>query len=158
MALACGAAYAVQRKLQQIAGSIRAPPYLHERMFPQLRQRFGPALDLMVEFSTLGEYRLDAGGVLCPASALALPSERAPQLGGAGDPVAAQAAVRRIVAGGAVGLTPAATPAARRAAQSGPAPAACRGERRHVSSEEPPARPKARLRVAAAPEQLCLAV
>jgi hypothetical protein len=135
-------------------------------MFPQLRQRFGPALDLLVEFSTLGEYRLDADGVLCPASALALPSEQAPQLGGAGDTVAAQAAVRRIVAGGAVGLTPAATPAARRAAQAGGATAACRGERRHVSAEQhaprpktarPKGRPKPRPRVAA-PEQLCLAV
>jgi hypothetical protein len=122
-------------------------------MFPQLRQRFGPAFDLLVEFSTLGEYRLDADGVLCPASALALPSERSPQLGGAGDSVAARAAVRRIVAGGAVGLTPAATPAARRASQAGEKVAACRGERRHVKP-----RPKARPRVVAAPEQLCLAV
>jgi hypothetical protein len=155
-------------------------------MFPQLRQRFGPALDLLVEFSTLGEYRLDADGVLCPASALALPSERAPQLGGAGDTVAARAAVRRIVAGGAVGLTPAATPAARRAAQAGGAKAghagpggakpasepACRGGRRHVSADQhvarptgpkgptgrPKPRPKPRPRVAGAPEQLCLAV
>jgi hypothetical protein len=122
---------------------------------------------MLVEFSTLGEYRLDADGVLCPASALALASERAPQLGGAGDPVAARAAVRRIVAGGAVGLTPAATPAARRAAATRPtgAATACRGERRHVSTDQPAAakgrpkaRPKARPRVAAAPEQLCLAV
>jgi hypothetical protein len=143
-------------------------------MFPQLRQRFGPALDLLVEFSTLGEYRLDADGVLCPASALALPSEQAPQLGGAGDTVAARAAVRRIVAGGAVGLTPAATPAARRAQAGGTKPGstkpggerACRGERRHVSADQQPprptsrpkARPKARPRVAATPEQLCLAV
>lgn len=106
----------MQRKLQQIAGSIRAPAYLPERMFPQLRQRIGPALDLIVEFSTLGEYRLGADGVVYPASALAFAPEHAPQLGGAGDsPVVAQAAVRRIVAGGAVGSTPAASPAARRA-------------------------------------------
>jgi hypothetical protein len=158
----------VQRKLQQIAASIRAPPYLTERMFPQLRQRIGPALDLLVEFSTLGEYRLDADGVLCPSSALALATERAPQLGGAGDSVAARAAVRRIVAGGAVGLTPAATPAARRAAQAGDGRRR-RGrvhtERRHVSGKPAGApRPlgaalkKARPRVTAAPEQLCLAV
>jgi hypothetical protein len=84
-------------------------------MFPQLRQRIGPALDLIVEFSTLGEYRLGADGVVYPASALAHASERVPQLGGAGDhPVVAQAAVRRIVAGGAVGIAPAASPAARR--------------------------------------------
>jgi hypothetical protein len=122
---------------------------------------------MLVEFSTLGEYRLDADGVLCPASALALASERAPQLGGAGDTVAAQAAVRRIVAGGAVGKMPAATPAARRAAQTRSAPQsepACRGERRHVVSEpaaqrsKPKTRSKARPRVPATPEQLCLAV
>jgi hypothetical protein len=101
-------------------------------MFPQLRQRIGPALDLIVEFSTLGEYRLGADGVVYPASALAHASERVPQLGGAGDhPVVAQAAVRRIVAGGAVGIAPAASPAARRAL------------RPHVSGRH---------------EQLCLAV
>jgi hypothetical protein len=102
-------------------------------MFPQLRQRFGPALDLIVEFSTLGEYRLGADGVVYPASALAPASEHAPQLGGAGDssPVVAQAAVRRIVAGGAVGTAPAASSAARR------------GVRPHVTARH---------------EQLCLAV
>jgi hypothetical protein len=166
----------LQEKLQQIAASIRAPAYLHERMFPQLRQRIGPALDLIVEFSTLGEYRLDADGVLRHASALAPPSERAPQLGGAGDSLAGRAAVRRIVAGGAAGLAPAATPAARRlgidlrAAQAA-RELACRGERRHGGAERrqgaevagakprsASARPKSRPRVAAAPEQLCLAV
>jgi hypothetical protein len=106
-------------------------------MFPQLRQRFGSALDLMVEFSTLGEYRLDADGVLCRASALTPAPERAPQLGGAGDSVVARAAVRRIVAGGAVGLTPAATPAARRAA---------------------PAKRPSRVRPHATGQQLCFAV
>jgi hypothetical protein len=140
-------------------------------MFPQLRQRIGPALDLIVEFSTLGEYRLDADGVLRHASALAPAPERAPQLGGAGDSLAGRAAVRRIVAGGAAGLAPAATPAARRlgldlrAAQAA-RELACRGERRHSGSERPAPggksrpqqRPKARPRVAAAPEQLCLAV
>ena len=40
-------------------------------MFPQLRERLGPVLDLVVEFSTLGEYRLGADGTLWPASALA---------------------------------------------------------------------------------------
>ncbi len=54
-------------------------------MFPQLRERIGPALDLVVEFSTLGEYRLGADGVLCPASApTAVAPERVPQMGGAG--------------------------------------------------------------------------
>jgi hypothetical protein len=133
-------------------------------MFPQLRQRIGPALDLIVEFSTLGEYRLDADGVLCHASAFAPASERAPRLGGAGDSVAGRAAVRRIVAGGAAGLAPAATPAARRlgrdvgAAQSAAQELACRGERRHGRPEQPAPRAKPRPRVAAAPEQLCLAV
>jgi hypothetical protein len=105
-------------------------------MFPQLRQRIGPALDLIVEFSTLGEYRLGADGVVHPASALAHAPERAPQLGGAGDPLAAHAAVRRIVAGGAVGTAPAATPAARRAVKA-------RAPRPHVTARH---------------EQLCLAV
>jgi hypothetical protein len=138
-------------------------------MFPQLRQRIGPALDLIVEFSTLGEYRLDADGVLRHASALAPASERAPRLGGAGDSVAGRAAVRRIVAGGAAGLAPAATPAARRlgrdvrAAQGAQAAQqlTCRGGRRRAPGE--PAEPAVRRRqprprVAVAPEQLCLAV
>ena len=132
--------------MHEIAVSIRSRPYLHERMFPQLRERIGPALDLIVEFSTLGEYRLNADGVLCAASALApvprkrparpdaqrTAPEREPQMGGAGAPNAARTAVRRIVAGGAVGRTPAATPAARR-----------------LSCER---------KAASAPEQLCLAV
>jgi hypothetical protein len=125
----------LQRNLQEIAASIRGPAYLSERMFPQFRERFGPALDLVVEFSTLGEYRLGANGAVWPASALAPAPERAPQLGGAGDhPLAAQAAVRRIVAGGAAGKVPVATPAARRLA--------------HARRPGAPA----------APEQLCLAV
>ena len=132
-------------------------------MFPQLRQRIGPALDLIVEFSTLGEYRLDADGVLRPAGALALASERAPQLGGAGDSVAGRAAVRRIVAGGAAGLAPAATPAARRLGRDVRASEVarafvCRGARRHPLAEQAGPRPKRRPRVVAAPEQLCLAV
>ena len=131
-------------------------------MFPQLRQRIGPALDLIVEFSTLGEYRLDVDGVLRPASALAPAPERVPQLGGAGESVAGRAAVRRIVAGGAAGLAPAATPAARRlgrdvrAAEA--AQAACRGERRHTGAEHAAPRRKPRPRVVAGGEQLCLAV
>jgi hypothetical protein len=127
-----GAQAAVQEKLQEIAYSIRPPAYLLERMFPQLRERLGPALDLLVEFSTLGEYRLNADGVLCAASALALAPEREPQMGGAGAPNAARAADRRIVAGGAAGSAPAATPAA--------------------------GRPRCERESARAPEQLCLAV
>jgi hypothetical protein len=125
-------------------------------MFPQLRERIGSALDLVVEFSTLGEYRLGADGAVWPASALTLAPEREPQLGGAGDPLAAQAAVRRIVAGGAAGKAPVATPAARRLAQD--REAACRGERRHGTRELLSRRPKPRPGATAAPEQLCFAV
>ena len=84
-------------------------------MFPQLRQRFGAALDLIVEFSTLGEYRLDADGVLRPASALAPALSACRSWEAPAIPSPRRAAVRRIVAGGAVGIAPAATPAARRA-------------------------------------------
>ena len=42
-------------------------------MFPRMKQRLGSALldnlDLLVEFSTLGEYRLDDGGAPAPAPA-----------------------------------------------------------------------------------------
>ena len=137
-------------------------------MFPQLRERIGSALDLVVEFSTLGEYRLGAGGAVWPASALALAPEREPQLGGAGDPLAERAAVRRIVAGGAAGTAPVATPAARRLT---PAPTAtrapsatggspaCRGERRHGARDQRTRRPKPRPGATVPPpEQLCLAV
>jgi hypothetical protein len=125
--------------LQQIAASIRRPAYLPERMFPQLKQRIGPALDTIVEFSTLGEYRLGADGVVHPASALVPAPEHNPQLGGAGDhPTDLRAAVRHTVAGGAVGGLPAATPAARRARPARPSRV-----RRHVTG---------------APEQLCFAV
>ena len=149
-------------------------------MFPQLRERFGSALDLVVEFSTLGEYRLGADGAVWPASALAPAPERAPQLGGAGDhPLAAQAAVRRIVAGGAAGKVPVATPAARRLAEASQRPdrraadvsgsparhpaaarpaSACLGERRRRASEQPARRAKPRPGAPTAPEQLCLAV
>jgi hypothetical protein len=48
--------------LQVRACSVRHPAYLYEHMFPRLRQRIGTALidriDLMVEFTTLGEYAL----------------------------------------------------------------------------------------------------
>jgi hypothetical protein len=159
---------AVQEKLQEIAYSIRPPPYLPERMFPQLKERIGPALDFVVEFSTLGEYRLNADGVLCAASALTpvsrkrparpgaqrLAQEREPQMGGAGAPNAARAAVRRIVAGGAAGSVPAATPAARRPPLDG-TPAvrrpACDGR------DSVPRRPACAGKPAVQ-EQLCLAV
>jgi hypothetical protein len=125
-------------------------------MFPHLRERFGSALDVLVEFSTLGEYRLGPDGALCPASALA-PAVRkqparpaaqrmaprkqparpavarlapgcVPQMGGAGAPNAARAAVRRIVAGGAAGQVPVATPAAGRRPSRPRRPAPAAGE------------------------------
>lgn len=114
-------------------------------MFPQLRERIGPALDLIVEFSTLGEYRLNADGVLCAASALTPAPECEPQMGGAGAPNAARAAVSRIVAGGAAGKKPAVTPAARRPSSGAP-PAS------------KPRRPACEGKPVAVPEQLCLAV
>jgi hypothetical protein len=121
-------------------------------MFPQFRERFGPALDLVVEFSTLGEYRIGADGAVWPASALAPAPEREPQLGGAGDhPLAAQAAVRRIVAGGAAGHAPVATPAARRLVRS-------RHSGRLADSRSAPPASSRRPGAPAAPEQLCLAV
>jgi hypothetical protein len=139
-------------------------------MFPRFREQLGTALDLIVEFSTLGEYRLGVDRAPGAAGAPAVAPDHAPQLGGAGSP-AGRAAVRRIVAGGATGRTPVATPAARRllaaAEASDPAPPApptspesgqrtadrCRGDRRR------PAVPRRlRTRPRAAPEQLCFAV
>jgi hypothetical protein len=100
-------------------------------MFPRLRDRFGAALDSVVEFSTLGEYRFGAPAS-SPASALpAVPEHRAgPHFGWEATPASAGGdagadEARRIVAGGAAALhgdapgrallgASAATPAARR--------------------------------------------
>jgi hypothetical protein len=96
-------------------------------MFPRFREQIGTALDLIVEFSTLGEYRLGTAfaGPGAPGAPADAPGQ-APQMGGAGEqPGAAgsaggrrdfveRAAVRRTVAGGAAGFVPVATPAARR--------------------------------------------
>src|SRR5215217_3910462 len=90
-------------------------------MFPRLREQIGTALDLIVEFSTLGEYRLAADGPGASSAPADAPSQ-APQLGGAGVQ-ALRAAVRRTVAGGPTGSTPVATPAARRLMQAAEAPA-----------------------------------
>src|SRR5918994_4390275 len=104
-------------------------------MFPRLREQIGTALDLFVEFSTLGEYGLAVEAIPGASSAPADAPGQAPQLGGAGVN-ALRAAVRRTVAGGATGSTPVATPAARRlmeattpATANGGAPA-CVGDRR----------------------------
>jgi hypothetical protein len=146
----------VQGKLQQIGPSVRLPPYLHERMFPRFREQIGTALDLIVEFSTLGEYRLGVTPTPGAPSAPADAPGRAPRLGGAGDP-AERAAVRRNVAGGAAGIVPVATPAAVRRHV-----ASCLGERRQAAAPHAriQGRPRSRVRKGApvAPEQLCLAV
>jgi hypothetical protein len=82
-------------------------------MFPRFREQIGTALDLIVEFSTLGEYRLGPNLAHGAPGAPAVAPNRAPQLGGAGSS-AGCSAVRRTVAGGAIGAMPVATPAARR--------------------------------------------
>ena len=129
----------MQRKLQQIGGSIRRRAYLLERMFPRFREQIGTALDLIVEFSTLGEYRLAVDGPGA-SGAPAEASGQAPQLGGAGSSLSTcAAAVRRTVAGGPTGHVPVATPAALRLRE------------RHTAS-------RARRQAPIAGEQLCLAV
>jgi hypothetical protein len=123
----------MQGKLQEIAASVRPRSYLPERMFPRFREQIGTALDLIVEFSTLGEYRLGVSPTPGAACAPADAPDLAPRLGGAGEN-AERAAVRRNVAGGAIGMVPVATPAARRhAVAPGHSPAGCEGERRHAS-------------------------
>ena len=125
-------------------------------MFPRFREHIGTALDLIVEFSTLGEYRLGVAPTPGAASAPADAPDRAPRLGGAGES-AERAAVRRNVAGGAAGIVPVATPAAVRKHV-----ASCQGERRQSSTAHArtPARPRRRARKGApvAAEQLCLAI
>jgi hypothetical protein len=136
-------------------------------MFPRLREQIGTALDLFVEFSTLGEYRLAAEAIPGASSAPADAPSQAPQLGGAGVH-ALRAAVRRTVAGGPTGSTPVATPAARRLMKAAeprelsapahrPQPATrCSGDRRR--SADAAARTRVRKGAPAVAEQLCLAV
>jgi hypothetical protein len=139
-------------------------------MFPRLREQIGTALDLFVEFSTLGEYRLAAEAIPGASSAPADAPSQAPQLGGAGVH-ALRAAVRRTVAGGPTGSTPVATPAARRLMKAAEAPAArelssaahrpqpatrCSGDRRRPTDAA--ARSRVRKGAPAVAEQLCLAV
>jgi hypothetical protein len=139
-------------------------------MFPRLKEQIGTALDLFVEFSTLGEYRLVAEAIPGASSAPVDARSRAPQLGGAGAH-ALRAAVRRTVAGGATGAMPVATPAARRlmnasangaeaakpprTAATGPG-RRCTGDRRRPTDAT--ARTRVRTGAPTAPEQLCLAV
>jgi hypothetical protein len=125
-------------------------------MFPRLREQIGTALDLFVEFSTLGEYRLVAEAIPGASSAPADAPSQAPQLGGAGVH-ALRAAVRRTVAGGPTGSTPVATPAARRLMKAAEAPApSCSGDRRRPTDAA--ARSRVRKGTPAVAEQLCLAV
>ena len=145
-------------------------------MFPRFREQIGTALDLVVEFSTLGEYRLGVSPTPGAPGAPADAPGHAPRMGGAGHP-AERAAVRVGVAGGPAGTTPVATPAAarrhvlpapvvqRHGAAPAPqrsiaGPADCHGDRRHVSAVASEPRHRARTRKGApvAPEQLCLAV
>ena len=126
-------------------------------MFPRLREQIGTALDLFVEFSTLGEYRLVVGAIPGASSAPADAPSQAPQLGGAGVH-ALRAAVRRTVAGGAIGSTPVATPAARRLMKAAERPTAprCSGDRRRPTDAT--ARTRVRKGAPVVAEQLCLAV
>ena len=133
-------------------------------MFPRFREQIGTALDLFVEFSTLGEYRLAGERPGASGAPVDAPGQ-APQLGGVGAE-ALRAAVRRSVAGGATGVVPVATPAARRlmkdaeaAERTMAAPKRaphCSGDRRR--SADAAARTRVRKGAPAAAEQLCLAV
>lgn len=127
-------------------------------MFPRLKDRLGTALDLLVEFSTLGEYGFGVPDAPERTSAPpAGPSAREPGLGGTtlhpprqgarlGGPGAARP--RRNVAGGAAGRVPVALPAARRRSHAGSG----------VTGSIPARRPRARgpRRAAPSPGQLCL--
>jgi len=131
-------------------------------MFPRFREQIGTALDLFVEFSTLGEYRLAAEGPGASSTPAEAPGQ-APQLGGVGAQ-ALRAAVRRTVAGGATGVTPVATPAARRCMRRHPSearasrPSATRANAQAARSIAPSRRTRARNGAPMAAEQLCLAV
>jgi hypothetical protein len=94
-------------------------------MFPRFTERLGTALDLVVEFSTLGEYGLGASPSQGPASAPPRPVNPARGLGGA-DPRVGRSPERSGFTGVAVGCTriPAATPAGRRRTRRHGAPLA----------------------------------
>jgi hypothetical protein len=103
-------------------------------MFERLKDRIGTALDCLVEFSTLGEYRLAAPAAAGSASAPPSSSSHGSGLGGhvlsgiahpgatpargAGGPAC------RTVAVGAIGSVPVATSAARRHTGRGRRPGA----------------------------------
>src|SRR3954465_13294549 len=93
-------------------------------MFERLKDRIGTALDCLVEFSTLGEYRLAAPVAAGSASAPPPPPSHGsgpggPEPPGTAPPGAAPAGAAggpacRTVAVGAIGSVPVATSAARR--------------------------------------------
>ena len=96
-------------------------------MFEELKDRIGTALDCLVEFSTLGEYRLAAP--VAAGSAIAPPSAASHgtglgghELSGIAHPWAAPTRAAggpacRTAVGGAIGDSPVVTPAARRPAR-----------------------------------------
>ena len=92
-------------------------------MFERLKDRIGTALDCLVEFSTLGEYRLPApagsSAIAPPPSASHGSGLGGHELSGIAHPGATPARAVggpacRTVAVGAIGTGPVATPAARR--------------------------------------------
>jgi hypothetical protein len=112
-------------------------------MFERLKDRIGTALDCLVEFSTLGEYRLPApagSSAIAPPS----PSSHGSGLGGhelsgnahpgATSARAAGGPACRTVAVGAIGTAPVVTPAARR---RGSRPASRRRQRPGVPRPVP---------------------
>ena len=159
------------------------PPVLaYEHMFPGLRQRFDTALDLIVEFSTLGEYRLAApaadGPADAPVAAVAeaagtagrapMSSEQGPRMGGAGAH-AARSADQQVAGGAAATARGAAVRAPLRGAAATPAARRLRGERRAQPGSIHGRRGIERFTATASPrrvrggapvvpEQLCLAV
>ena len=97
-------------------------------MFEGLKDRIGTALDCLVEFSTLGEYRLAAPVAAGSASAPPATTSHGTGLGGhelssvahpwAPPTRAAGGPACRTAVGGAIGDPPVVTPAARRPSRS----------------------------------------
>jgi hypothetical protein len=90
-------------------------------MFPRFTERLGTALDMVVEFSTLGEYGLGDSPAPKPPSAPPAAVSHVPGLGGAGGCDVSEQAVpasgcvaagrsrtRRSIAGASAGCSPAA--------------------------------------------------
>jgi hypothetical protein len=111
-------------------------------MFPRLRERFGSALDLVVEFSTLGEYRLDAlPGTSSAESAQPAGARSRPGLGGAGRKPGVFPAAGPMGTSPATASVPRATPAARRVAaraRGGHVTRVAQGRRGRAGSVAPP--------------------